>query len=123
MGCCDCQVRSTKFDCKNRIVADGLDSRPERIRAVVEQSLVRMNTDYIDLLYQHRVDPAVPMEEVAGAVKDLIAAGKVRYFGLSEAGADAIRRAHAVQLFPPCKKPCAALKSSATATPPPRSGW
>lgn len=63
------------------------------------------------------------MEEVAGTVKDLIAAGKVRYFGLSEAGADAIRRAHAVQLFPPCKKPCAALKSSATATPPPRSGW
>lgn len=64
-----------------------MDSRPERIRAVVEQSLVRMNTDYIDLLYQHRVDPAVPMEEVAGAVKDLIAAGKVRHFGLSEAGA------------------------------------
>lgn len=90
-------VIATKFGFKNGIVADGLDSRPERIRAVVEQSLARMNTDYIDLLYQHRVDPAVPMEEVAGAVKDLIAAGKVRYFGLSEAGADAIRRAHAVQ--------------------------
>lgn len=97
MGCCDCQVRSTKFGFKNGIVTDGLDSRPERIRAVVEQSLARMNTDYIDLLYQHRVDPAVPMEEVAGAVKDLIAAGKVRYFGLSEASADAIRRAHTVQ--------------------------
>ena len=90
-------VIATKFGFKNGIVTDGLDSRPERIRAVVEQSLARMNTDYIDLLYQHRVDPAVPMEEVAGAVKDLIAAGKVRYFGLSEAGADAIRRAHAVQ--------------------------
>lgn len=90
-------VIATKFGFKNGLVADGLDSRPERIRAVVDQSLARMGTDYIDLLYQHRVDPAVPMEEVAGAVKDLIAAGKVRYFGLSEAGAEAIRRAHAVQ--------------------------
>ena len=71
-------VIATKFGFKNGIVADGLDSRPERIRAVVEQSLARMNTDYIDLLYQHRGDPAVPMEEVAGAVKELIAAGKVR---------------------------------------------
>ena len=88
---------ATKFGFKNGLVADGLDSRPERIRAVVDQSLSRMGTDYIDLLYQHRVDPAVPMEEVAGAVKDLIAAGKVRFFGLSEAGAEAIRRAHAVQ--------------------------
>lgn len=74
-----------------------LDSRPERIREMVEQSLKRMGTDRIDLLYQHRVDPEVPMEEVAGAVKDLIAEGKVRYFGLSEAGVAAIRRAHAVQ--------------------------
>ena len=90
-------VIATKFGFKNGLVADGLDSRPERIRAVVDQSLARMGTDYIDLLYQHRVDPAVPMEEVAGAVKDLIAAGKVRFFGLSEAGAEAIRRAHAVQ--------------------------
>ncbi|MBH5328954.1 aldo/keto reductase [Eikenella sp. S3360] len=90
-------VVATKFGFKNGIVAEGLDSRPERIRAVVDQSLSRLNTDYIDLLYQHRVDPAVPMEEVAGAVKNLIAEGKVKYFGLSEAGAESIRRAHAVQ--------------------------
>lgn len=90
-------VVATKFGFKNGVVADGLDSRPERIRAVVEQSLSRLGTDYIDLLYQHCVDPAVPMEEVAGAVKDLIDEGKVKYFGLSEAGEDAIRRAHAVQ--------------------------
>ncbi len=90
-------VVATKFGFKNGVVADGLDSRPERIRAVVEQSLARLGTDYIDILYQHRVDPAVPVEEVAGAVKDLIDEGKVKYFGLSEAGADAIRRAHAVQ--------------------------
>jgi len=75
----------------------GLNSRPEHIRAVVEGSLQRLQTDYIDLLYQHRVDPDVPIEDVAGAVKDLIAAGKVKYFGLSEAGAATIRRAHAVQ--------------------------
>jgi pyridoxine 4-dehydrogenase len=74
-----------------------MDSRPEHIRAVVEASLGRLKTDHIDLLYQHRVDPAVPIEDVAGAVKDLIAAGKVRHFGLSEAGARTIRRAHAVQ--------------------------
>ena len=90
-------VVATKFGFKNGNVPDGLDSRPERIRQVVEQSLRRMGTDYIDLLYQHRVDPQVPIEEVAGAVKDLIAEGKVKYFGLSEAGADVIRRAHAVQ--------------------------
>ncbi len=90
-------VIATKFGFKNGNVPDGLDSRPERIRQEVEQSLRRMNTDYIDLLYQHRVDPQVPIEEVAGAVKDLIAVGKVKYFGLSEAGADVIRRAHAVQ--------------------------
>jgi aryl-alcohol dehydrogenase-like predicted oxidoreductase len=81
-----------------------LNSRPEHIRAVVEASLTRLNTDRIDLLYQHRVDPAVPIEDVAGAVKELIAAGKVKHFGLSEAGVQTIRRAHAVQ-------PVAALQS------------
>ena len=75
----------------------GLDSRPAHIKVAVEGSLKRLRTDRIDLLYQHRVDPDVPMEDVAGAVKDLIAAGKVRYFGLSEAGVKNIRRAHAVQ--------------------------
>lgn len=90
-------VLATKFGFKNGNIANGLDSRPERIREVVEQSLTRMNTDYIDILYQHRVDPAIPIEEVAGAVKELIAEGKVRYFGLSEAGAETIRKAHAVQ--------------------------
>jgi aryl-alcohol dehydrogenase-like predicted oxidoreductase len=74
-----------------------LDSRPEHIREVAENSLRYLNVDVIDVLYQHRVDPDVPIEEVAGAVKDLIDAGKVRYFGLSEAGPDIIRRAHAVQ--------------------------
>jgi aryl-alcohol dehydrogenase-like predicted oxidoreductase len=73
------------------------DSRPEQIRDGVEGSLRRLRTDTIDLLYQHRVDPNVPIEDVAGAVKDLIAAGKVRHFGLSEAGTGTIRRAHAVQ--------------------------
>ncbi|HVM84500.1 MAG TPA: aldo/keto reductase [Candidatus Binatia bacterium] len=75
----------------------GLDSSPAHIREVVEASLKRLKTDVIDLLYQHRVDPAVPIEDVAGAVKELVAAGKVRHFGLSEAGAKTIRRAHAVQ--------------------------
>ena len=74
----------------------GLNSRPEHIRQAVEASLRRLRTDTIDLLYQHRVDPDVPIEDVAGTVKDLIAEGKVRYFGLSEAGAQTIRRAHAV---------------------------
>ncbi|RVD52192.1 aldo/keto reductase [Mesorhizobium sp. M7A.F.Ca.ET.027.03.2.1] len=74
----------------------GTDSRPEHIREVVEASLGRLGTDRIDLLYQHRVDPAVPMEDVAGAVGELVAQGKVRFFGLSEAGAANIRRAHAV---------------------------
>ncbi len=74
----------------------GLNSRPEHIRAAVEGSLRRLRTDYIDLLYQHRVDPAVPIEDVAGTVRDLIGEGKVRYFGLSEAGVGTIRRAHAV---------------------------
>ncbi|HSV78782.1 MAG TPA: aldo/keto reductase [Ramlibacter sp.] len=91
-------VVATKFGFKlegNNIV--GLDSRPEHIREVVEGSLKRLRTDRIDLLYQHRVDPQVPMEDVAGAVKDLIRAGKVKHFGLSEAGLENIRRAHAVQ--------------------------
>ena len=82
----------------------GLNSRPEHIRQVVEASLERLQTDRIDLLYQHRVDPDVPIEEVAGAVKELIREGKVKHFGLSEAGARTIRRAHAVQ-------PVAALQS------------
>jgi aryl-alcohol dehydrogenase-like predicted oxidoreductase len=75
----------------------GLDSRPERIKRVVEESLKRLKTDRIDLYYQHRVDPAVPIEDVAGTIKDLIQAGKVLHFGLSEASAKVIRRAHAVQ--------------------------
>ena len=75
----------------------GRDSRPEHIREVAENSLRYLQTDYIDVLYQHRTDPDVPIEDVAGAVKELIDAGKVRYFGLSEAGPDTIRRAHAVQ--------------------------
>src|SRR5436189_164936 len=82
----------------------GLNSRPEHIREVAEASLKRLNIDAIDLFYQHRVDPAVPIEDVAGAVKDLIREGKVRHFGLSEAGVQVIRRAHAVQ-------PVAALQS------------
>ncbi|MGH8140256.1 MAG: aldo/keto reductase [Steroidobacteraceae bacterium] len=75
----------------------GLDSRPEHIREVADASLKRLETDVIDLFYQHRVDPDVPIEDVAGAVKELIRAGKVRHFGLSEAGASTIRRAHAIQ--------------------------
>jgi len=75
----------------------GLNSRPEQIRRVAEASLKRLRTDVIDLFYQHRVDPDVPIEDVAGAVQDLIGEGKVRYFGLSEAGVQTIRRAHAVQ--------------------------
>src|SRR5204862_1687577 len=73
------------------------DSRPEHIKQVVEASLKRLKTDVIDLFYQHRVDPNVPIEDVAGAVKELIQAGKVKHFGLSEAGVQTIRRAHAVQ--------------------------
>ena len=97
-------VIATKFGFKGGVVADGLDSRPENIRAVAEASLKRLRTDVIDLFYQHRVDPDVPIEDVAGTVKDLIAEGKVKHFGLSEAGAATIRRAHAVQ-------PVAALQS------------
>ncbi len=90
-------VIATKFGFKDGHADAGLDSRPERIRAVAEASLWRLKTDRIDLFYQHRVDPNVPIEDVAGTVKDLIAEGKVKHFGLSEAGVDAIRRAHAVQ--------------------------
>src|SRR5205814_6839284 len=75
----------------------GVDSRPEHIKQVAEASLKRLRTDVIDLFYQHRVDPDVPIEDVAGAVKDLIREGKVKHLGLSEAGAQTIRRAHAVQ--------------------------
>lgn len=76
---------------------DGVTSRPQRIRSAVDGSLRRLRTDVIDLLYQHRVDPEVPIEDVAGTVKELIEAGKVRHFGMSEAGPTTIRRAHAVQ--------------------------
>ena len=86
-----------KIDPKAERGLAGLDSRPEQIKRVAEGSLKRLRVDAIDLFYQHRVDPDVPIEEVAGAVKDLIRAGKVKHFGLSEAGAKTIRRAHAVQ--------------------------
>src|SRR5580765_4970021 len=99
-------VIATKFgiDIAGSAGHEGMDSRPQHIRDVVEASLKRLRTDRIDLLYQHRVDPVVPIEEVAGAVKDLIGQGKVKHFGLSEAGVRTIRRAHAVQ-------PVAALQS------------
>lgn len=90
-------VIGSKFGFKNGIPAHGLDSRPGRIRQVADEALVRLGTDRIDLFYQHRVDPSVPIEDIAGTVKELIQAGKVGHFGLSEAGADTIRRAHAVQ--------------------------
>ncbi len=97
-------VIATKFGFKNGDSTAGQDSRPERIREVAENSMKRLKTDRIDLFYQHRVDPNVPIEDVAGTVKDLIRQGKVKHFGLSEAGAATIRRAHAVQ-------PVAALQS------------
>src|SRR6478752_3323939 len=90
-------VIATKFGFKEGKPPLGTDSRPVRIREVTEAALKRIRTDRIDLLYQHRVDPNVPMEDVAGTVKDLIAEGKVRHFGLSEAGPQSIREAHAVQ--------------------------
>jgi aryl-alcohol dehydrogenase-like predicted oxidoreductase len=95
---------ATKFGFKDGKPANGMDSRPQSIRAHVEAALKRLRTDRIDLLYQHRIDPNVPIEDVAGAVKELIASGKVRHFGMSEAGVSMIRRAHAVQ-------PVAALQS------------
>jgi len=97
-------VIATKFGFLNGDSHQGLDSRPERIREVADAALKRLRTDVIDLFYQHRVDPKVPIEDVAGAVKDLIRQGKVRNLGLSEAGVQAIRRAHSVQ-------PVAALQS------------
>jgi aryl-alcohol dehydrogenase-like predicted oxidoreductase len=97
-------VIATKFGFKDGDSKVGMDSRPARIRAVAEASLRRLGTDRIDLFYQHRVDPDVPMEDVAGTVGALIAEGKVKHFGLSEAGVSSIRRAHAVQ-------PVAALQS------------
>ena len=97
-------VIATKFGFRDGDVSKGLDSRPQRIRQVAEEALKRLRTDRIDLFYQHRVDPNVPIEEVAGTVKDLIQEGKVKHFGLSEAGVESIRRAHAIQ-------PVAALQS------------
>ncbi len=97
-------VIATKFGFKEGKPASGLDSSPATIRAVTEAALKRLRTDVIDLLYQHRVDPNVPIEDVAGTVKELINEGKVKHFGLSEAGVDSIRKAHAVQ-------PVAALQS------------
>jgi aryl-alcohol dehydrogenase-like predicted oxidoreductase len=97
-------VIATKFGFLNGDSKTGLDSRPERIRQVAEASLKRLRTDRIDLFYQHRVDPSVPIEDVAGTVKELIKEGKVKHFGLSEAGVASIRKAHAVQ-------PVAALQS------------
>jgi pyridoxine 4-dehydrogenase len=97
-------IIATKFGFKDGRPPSGLDSRPERIRKVADESLARLKTDHIDLLYQHRVDPNVPIEEVAATVKELIREGKVKNFGMSEAGAQTIRRAHVVQ-------PVAALQS------------
>ncbi|MBN3812390.1 aldo/keto reductase [Paraburkholderia sp. Ac-20347] len=97
-------VIATKFGFEGGDVQKGVNSKPDNIRAVTDAALKRLRTDRIDLLYQHRVDPDVPMEDVAGAVKELIAQGKVKHFGMSEAGAQSIRRAHAVQ-------PVAALQS------------
>lgn len=97
-------VIATKFGFEKGDSSKGLDSRPERIRQVADEALKRLRTDVIDLFYQHRVDPKVPMADVAGTVKDLIKAGKVRHFGLSEAGVASIRAAHEVQ-------PVAALQS------------
>jgi aryl-alcohol dehydrogenase-like predicted oxidoreductase len=97
-------VVATKFGFRNGHTKQGLDSSPARIRQVVDESLRRLRRERIDLFYQHRVDPNVPMEDVAGAVKALIQAGKVAHFGLSEAGVDSIRQAYAVQ-------PVAALQS------------
>lgn len=97
-------VIATKFGFVDAIPTRGMDSRPEHIRKVADEALKRLRTDRIDLFYQHRVDPDVPIEDVAGTVKALIEEGKVKHFGMSEAGVDVIRRAHAVQ-------PLAALQS------------
>jgi len=97
-------VIATKFGFEDGDSKKGLDSSPARIRAVAEASIKRLRTDYIDLFYQHRVDPNIPIEEVAGTIRDLISEGKVRHWGLSEASAETIRKAHSVQ-------PVAALQS------------
>ncbi len=97
-------IIATKFGFEKGQTALGMNSKPENIRSMTEAALKRLRTDRIDLLYQHRVDPNVPMEDVAGTVKELIKGGKVKHFGLSEAGVESIRRAHAVQ-------PVAALQS------------
>ncbi|MFZ6659108.1 aldo/keto reductase [Undibacterium sp. TJN19] len=90
-------VIATKFGFRDGDTSKGLDSRPERVRQVADEALKRLRTDRIDLFYQHRVDPAVPIEDVAGTVKELIREGKVKHFGMSEAGVESIRRAHAIQ--------------------------
>lgn len=90
-------VIATKFGFKNGVSTEGLDSSPQRIRTVAENALTHLQTDVIDLFYQHRVDPNVPIEDVAGTVKNLIKEGKVKHFGMSEAGVESIRKAHAVQ--------------------------
>jgi aryl-alcohol dehydrogenase-like predicted oxidoreductase len=90
-------VIATKFGFQDGDATKGVDSNPKRIREVAENSLRHLQTDVIDLFYQHRVDPKVPMEDVAGTVKDLIAEGKVKHFGMSEAGVQSIRKAHAIQ--------------------------
>ena len=90
-------VLGTKFGFKNGDFKVGFDSRPERIRFVAQQSLKRLKSDGIDIFYQHRIDPQVPIEDVAGTIKDLIAEGKVRHFGMSEASTEMLRRGHAVQ--------------------------
>jgi aryl-alcohol dehydrogenase-like predicted oxidoreductase len=90
-------VIATKFGFENGVPSQGTNSRPERIRAVADAALKRLKTEVIDLFYQHRIDPKVPIEEVAGTIKDLIQEGKVKHFGMSEAGVANIRRAHAVQ--------------------------
>ncbi|MDP9076088.1 MAG: aldo/keto reductase [Bacteroidota bacterium] len=97
-------VIATKFGFLEGDSSKGVDSRPDQIRQVAEESLKRLRTDHIDLFYQHRVDPKIPMEDVAGTVKELIHEGKVKHFGMSEAGVQSIRKAHAVQ-------PVAALQS------------
>jgi aryl-alcohol dehydrogenase-like predicted oxidoreductase len=97
-------IIATKFGFLDGDATKGVDSRPERIRQVAENSLKYLNTDYIDLFYQHRVDPNVPMEDVAGTIQDLMREGKIKHWGLSEAGVESIRKAHAIQ-------PVAALQS------------
>ncbi|RZJ53156.1 MAG: aldo/keto reductase [Flavobacterium sp.] len=97
-------IIATKFGFLDGDATKGVDSRPERIRKVAENSLKYLNTDYIDLFYQHRVDPNVPMEDVAGTIQDLMKEGKIKHWGLSEAGVESIRKAHAIQ-------PVAALQS------------